>query len=384
MPNPQQSLYHSSFEHDACGIGALVNIKGQKSHQIVDDALSIVEKLEHRAGKDASGETGDGVGIIVQISHKFFAPIANELKIDIGEERDYGIGMFFFPQDTLKRNQAKKMFEIIAAKEGVEFLAWRDVPLNPDILGKTALDCMPYIMQCFLKRPKDVEKGLDFDRKLYIIRRIFEQSNDNTYVASLSSRTIVYKGMFLVKQLRRFYLDLLDENYDSAIAMVHSRFSTNTMPSWERAHPNRFILHNGEINTIRGNVDRMLAREETMESPVMQEDIDKILPVITVSGSDSAMLDNTLEFLVMNGVELPLAVMMTIPEPWRHDKNISREKRDFYHYYSTMMEPWDGPASILFTDGDTVGAVLDRNGLRPSRYYITTDDNLILSSEVGV
>ena len=379
-----KGLYRQQFEHDACGIGAVVNVDGIKSHRVVDNALSIVEKLEHRAGKDASGETGDGVGILVQISHKFFSSAAAKLGINIGGEREYGVGMFFFPQDTLKRNQAKKMLEVIAAKEGVEFLGWREVPIDSTTLGKKALDCMPHIMQCFLKKPADINKGLDFDRKLYIIRRVFEQSNDNTYVVSLSSRTIVYKGMFLVGQLRRFYLDLLDESFESAIALVHSRFSTNTTPSWERAHPNRFILHNGEINTIRGNVDRMLAREETMQSTVMKDDMDKILPVVNASGSDSAMLDNTLEFLVMNGMELPLAVMVTIPEPWRNSKTITRAKRDFYHYYSTMMEPWDGPAAILFSDGDTVGAVLDRNGLRPSRYYITDDNMLILSSEVGV
>ena len=380
----EKGLYRQQFEHDACGIGAVVNVDGTKSHKVVDNALSIVEKLEHRAGKDASGETGDGVGILVQISHKFFKKAAKEIGIDLPGEREYGVGMFFFPQDTLKRNQAKKMLEVIAEKEGVEFLGWRDVPTKSEILGQKALSCMPHIMQCFLKKPADTAKGLDFDRKLYIIRRVFEQSNDNTYVASLSSRTIVYKGMFLVGQLRRFYLDLQNAAYESAIALVHSRFSTNTTPSWERAHPNRFILHNGEINTIRGNVDRMLAREETMESAVMEDDMDKILPVVNAAGSDSAMLDNTLEFLVMNGMDLPLAVMVTIPEPWRNSKTITRAKRDFYHYYSTMMEPWDGPAAILFSDGDTVGAVLDRNGLRPSRYYITDDNTLILSSEVGV
>ncbi|HAL19456.1 MAG TPA: glutamate synthase subunit alpha, partial [Ruminococcaceae bacterium] len=304
----EKGLYRQQFEHDACGIGAVVNVDGTKTHTVVDNALSIVEKLEHRAGKDASGETGDGVGILVQISHKFFKKAAKEIGIDLPGEREYGVGMFFFPQDTLKRNQAKKMLEVIAEKEGVEFLGWREVPIKSEILGQKALSCMPHIMQCFLKKPDDTAKGLDFDRKLYIIRRVFEQSNDNTYVASLSSRTVVYKGMFLVGQLRRFYLDLQNKAYESAIALVHSRFSTNTTPSWERAHPNRFILHNGEINTIRGNVDRMLAREETMESSVMEDDMDKILPVVNAAGSDSAMLDNTLEFLVMNGMDLPLAV----------------------------------------------------------------------------
>ena len=384
MENKNKGLYESQFEHDNCGIGAVVNIKGKQSHKIVDDALKIVEKLEHRAGKDAEGKTGDGVGIMLQVSHSFFKKAAAEIGIELNEERDYGIGMFFFPQDTLKRNQAKKMFEVITKKEGLKFLGWRTVPVNPSILGQKAKDCMPHIMQAIIERPENISRGLDFDRKLYIIRRVFEQSNDNTYVVSLSSRTIVYKGMFLVDQLRKFYLDLQDPDYKSAIAMVHSRFSTNTNPSWERAHPNRFILHNGEINTIRGNVDRMLAREETMSSKIMAKDMDKVLPVVNVSGSDSAMLDNTLEFFVMNGMELPLALMITIPEPWSNDKNISREKRDLYRYYATMMEPWDGPASILFSDGDIAGAVLDRNGLRPSRYYITSDDHLVLSSEVGV
>lgn len=385
--NPGQNnktLYSPSFEHDACGIGAVVAIDGKKTYKTVDDALTIVEKLEHRAGKDASGKTGDGVGIMLQISHKFFRKTAAEQGIDIGGERDYGVGMFFFPQNTLARLQAQRSIEVICKKEGVEFMFWRDVPTDSSVLGETAKNSMPYIMQCFVKRPDNVKRGLDFDRKLFVIRRVFEQMSEDTYIVSFSSRTIVYKGMFLVKQLRKFYKDLQDTDYESALAMVHSRFSTNTMPSWERAHPNRFILHNGEINTIRGNADRMLAREETMYSKVMADDMEKVLPVISASGSDSAMLDNTLEFLVMNGVELPLAVMMMIPEPWKNDSSISREKRDLYRYYATMMEPWDGPAAILYSDGDVFGAVLDRNGLRPARYYVTNDNRLILSSEVGV
>ena len=379
-----KGLYDPSFEHDNCGIGSVVNIKGIKTHATVENALKIVENLKHRAGKDAEGKTGDGVGILLQISHKFFTKAVKPLGIELGGERDYGIGMFFFPQDELKRNQAKKMFEVIVAKEGMEFLGWREVPNDPGKLGQKAVDCMPYIMQGFVKRPSDVAKGLDFDRKLYVARRVFEQSNDDTYVVSLSSRTIVYKGMFLVEQLRQFFLDLQDKDYESAIATVHSRFSTNTNPSWERAHPNRFIVHNGEINTIKGNADKMLAREETMESEHLHGELQKVLPVINTEGSDSAMLDNTLEFLVMSGMDLPLAVMIMIPEPWANNNTMSQKKKDFYQYYATMMEPWDGPASILFSDGDIMGAVLDRNGLRPSRYYITDDDYLILSSEVGV
>ncbi len=377
-------LYDPRFEHDACGIGAVVDVKGRRSYDTVDSALKIVEKLEHRAGKDAAGETGDGVGLLLQVPHKLMVKAAAQCGVALGGERDYGVGVFFFPQDGLKRAQAKKMLEIIVAKEGMEFLGWRDVPVRPEVLGERARSCMPHISQCFVKRPADCPQGLDFDRKLYVARRVFEQSNVNTYIPSFSSRTIVYKGMFLVGQLRQFYADLTDPDCESAIALVHSRFSTNTTPSWERAHPNRYILHNGEINTIRGNVDRMLAREETMFSPVMDEEMDKILPVVDQSGSDSSMLDNTLEFLMMNGMELPQAVMLCIPEPWAQDRRMDREKRDFYHYYATMMEPWDGPAAIVFSDGDTVGAVLDRNGLRPCRWYLTDGGRLILSSEVGV
>ena len=377
-------LYRPSFEHDNCGIGAIVNIKGQKSHDTVANALKIVEQLEHRAGKDAEGKTGDGVGILLQISHKFFSKVCKPFGIFLGSERDYGVGMFFFPQDELKRNQAKNIFEVIVEKEGMEFLGWREVPVHPDVLGSRAVECMPCIMQGFIKRPEKVEKGIDFDRRLYVVRRVFEQSSDDTYVASLSSRTIAYKGMFLVDQLRLFFADLQDKDYESAIALVHSRFSTNTNPSWERAHPNRFIVHNGEINTIRGNTDKMRAREENMESECMKGKLQEVLPAINATGSDSAMLDNAIEFMVMSGMELPLAVMISIPEPWANNKSMSQKKKDFYQYYATMMEPWDGPASILFSDGDCMGAVLDRNGLRPSRYYITDDDQLILSSEVGV
>ncbi|MDE6209878.1 MAG: glutamate synthase large subunit [Lachnospiraceae bacterium] len=385
MLKPVNGLYDERFEHDNCGIGAVVNIKGIKSHATVANALKIVENLEHRAGKDAEGKTGDGVGILLQISHRFFEKAVKPLDITLGNEREYGIGMFFFPQDELKKNQAKKMLEIIVEKEGLKFLGWREVPTDPKVLGSKAVECMPCILQAFIKKPAQVKEGLDFDRRLYVVRRVFEQSiEDDTYVVSLSSRTIVYKGMFLVDQLRTFFMDLQDENYESAIALVHSRFSTNTTPSWRRAHPNRLLVHNGEINTIRGNSDKMLAREENMATRYFAHEMHKVLPVVNTEGSDSAMLDNTLEFLVMSGMPLPLAVMITIPEPWDNNNTMSQKKKDFYQYYATMMEPWDGPASILFSDGDIMGAVLDRNGLRPSRYYITTDDNLVLSSEVGV
>jgi len=378
------SLYDTTFEHDNCGIGAVVNIKGIKTHKTVEDALTIVEKLEHRAGKDSTGETGDGVGILTQISHSFF--IKHVKDIEFPSNGDFAVGMLFLPQQELLRNQIKKRFEVIVEKEGLNFLGWRKVPTCDQVLGHRAIECKPAIYQAFIGRPRNVKPGLEFDRKLYIARRIFENSNDNesneSYVCSLSSRTIVYKGMFLVNQLRSFYLDLQEKDFISAI--VHSRFSTNTMPSWEKAHPNRFIVHNGEINTIRGNVNKMLSREENMHSDALGQNFYRVLPVVPKWGSDSAMLDNTLEFLYMAGMDFPKAVMLCIPEPWCNDRNMSQKKKDFYLYHGTMMEPWDGPASIVFSDGDIVGAVLDRNGLRPSRYYITKEGNLILSSEVGV
>lgn len=363
------------IEHDACGIGTVVQIDGKQSYDVLDKALHIVEKLEHRAGKDASGKVGDGVGILLQISDDFFRKTLKKDNIRLPEH--YGVGMFFLPRNKLLLNQHKKMFEKLVEQEGCTFITWRKVPCDDSILGQKAKDCMPSIYQAFVKGDTDLEQ------KLYVIRREFEKSCKETYVASLSSRTIVYKGMFLVSQLRKFYLDLQDENYKSAIAIVHSRFSTNTTPSWQRAHPNRYIAHNGEINTIRANVNKMLAREESMHSKFLDENSSKILPIINTSGSDSAMLDNALEFLVMNGMPLEKAVMILIPEPWKH-QTMDQKKKDFYHYYATMMEPWDGPAAILFSDGQKVGAVLDRNGLRPSRYYLTSDNMLILSSEVGV
>lgn len=365
------TLYEPSFEHDNCGIGAVVSIEGIKSRKVVDRALSIVEKLEHRAGKDASGKTGDGVGILLQICHDFFKKTAGETGIVLGNEGEYGIGQFFFPQDKVEVEAEQSRFEAECSAFGLKFLGWRKVPVLSDVLGEKALECMPTIIQGFVEKPAECKKGLDFDKLLYGLRRSFEKNDSKpakTYICSLSSRTIVYKGMFLVQQLRTFYRDLLSDDYVSAVGIVHSRFSTNTNPSWQRAHPNRFIAHNGEINTIRGNADRMLARNGEID----------------LSGSDSAMLDNTLEYYVMNGMEFPQAVLMCIPQAWKHDNSLSQERKDFYHYWATMMEPWDGPAAILFSDGEIFGATLDRNGLRPSRYYITKDDMLILSSEVGV
>lgn len=382
-PFKAQGLYDPAFEHDNCGIGAVVNINGKQERRVVDGALKIVETLEHRAGKDAEGKTGDGVGILLQIPHDFFVKAASEEGITLGGRRSYGIGMFFMPQTKDLAKQAMDTFEKTIADEKMKFLGWRKVPVTPNVLGSKALSSMPTIMQGFVERPDDAKDDIDFERKLYVARRLFEKADENTYVCSLSCRTVVYKGMFLVGQLRSFYADLSDDSFISAIGIVHSRFSTNTNPSWQKSHPNRIMVHNGEINTITGNMNKMLSRENILHSKALEDRLQDIYPLLDVTGSDSARLDNTLEFMMMCGMPLPLAVAVTIPEPWQHITTMSRELRAFYQYYATMMEPWDGPASIIFTDGDILGATLDRNGLRPSRYYITEDGLLIISSEVG-
>jgi len=383
MVDQQYPLYHPEMEHESCGVGAIVDLSGRATHRTVDQALTIVERLAHRAGSDALGTTGDGVGIMTRLPHEFFAAWAREEGISLGRPGDYGVGMFFLPEDEVGVSNICRIFDQLAVSEGLSVLGWRDVPCHPAQLGAGARRTMPRIRQCFLKRPVGVEPGADFDRKLYILRRVFEKQDTDTYICSLSSRTVVYKGMMLVSQLRSFYDDLQDVRYVSQMAMVHSRFSTNTFPSWSKAHPQRFLLHNGEINTIRGNHDRMKAREETMRSAVMGESMRRVLPVVNPDGSDSQMLDNTLEFLAMNGFPLPLAGMVLLPEPWQGEKEV-KPWRDLYRYYATMMEPWDGPAAILYSDGDGVCASLDRNGLRPLRCALTDDKRLILSSEAGV
>ena len=376
-------LYHAELEHESCGVGAIADLTGKATHRTVDQALSIVERLAHRAGSDALGTTGDGVGIMTNLPHLLFTAWAQEEGILLGDPGQYGVGMFFLPEDEVGADQACRIFEQLAISEGIPVLGWRNVPCHPAQLGAGARRTMPRIRQCFLKRPTDISGGLDFDRRLYVLRRVFEKQDTDTYICSLSSRTIVYKGMMLVNQLRSFYDDLQDVRYVSRMAMVHSRFSTNTFPSWSKAHPQRMLLHNGEINTIRGNHDRMKAREETMFSPVMGEEMRRVLPVVTEGGSDSQMLDNTLEFLAMNGFPLSLAGMILLPEPWQGGKT-ETPWRDLYRYYATMMEPWDGPAAILYSDGEKICASLDRNGLRPLRCALTDDHRLILSSEAGV
>ncbi|MDD7366075.1 MAG: glutamate synthase central domain-containing protein, partial [Clostridiales bacterium] len=373
-------LYDERMEHEACGVGAVVNLNGRGDHRAVDSALTIVERLAHRAGCDAEGATGDGVGIMTEIPHVLFSRWAAARGLSLGEGRDYGAAMLFLSADAAAEKAA---FEAACRTEGLRFIAWRDVPVCPELLGRGARESMPAIVQGFVARPEETGRGAAFDRRLYVLRRRFEKAAPQAYVCSLSSRTIVYKGMMLVTQLRAFYPDLQQADYTSAAALVHSRFSTNTNPSWSKAHPHRMLLHNGEINTIRGNADRMLAREETMSSRLLGDRVETIYPIVNPTGSDSAMLDNALEFLAMNGVPLPLAGMILVPEAWQ-GRAEKTPWQAMYHYYSTLMEPWDGPAALLCFDGDSVLAMLDRNGLRPLRRMETDDGRLILSSEAGV
>lgn len=385
------SLYRNQFEHDACGIGAIAHLKGVRSHQMVDDALSILVNLEHRGGVGLEPNTGDGAGILLQIPHRFFRKEAQKCGCLLPDEGDYGVAMLFFPSDEHGIEESVRTFESGCAKEGIPLLFWRDVPIDPHGLGTAALECMPTIKQAFLGRPEDVEAGQEFERLLFTARRTIEKSakanssleGKTFYVCSMSSRTIVYKGMLVSTQMRGFFCDLDDASCETAIALVHSRYSTNTTPSWERAHPNRYMVHNGEINTLHSNTNWTAARESHMYSPVMGERLEKVLPVFNDDGSDSAMLDNMLEFIVMNGRPIDRAVSMLLPEPWDKNPTLSQKRSAWGEYQSMLCEAWEGPAAIAFTDGIITGAVLDRNGLRPARYYVTSDDRLILSSEAG-
>jgi len=389
---PKQGLYDPNFEHDACGIGFIVNIKGKKSHKIVEQALEILRNLEHRGACGCEANTGDGAGILLQKPHKFFKKVCPDNGIELPDYEDYGVGMIYLSPDTSESTLARDMFNKIVEEEGQEVLGWRDVPTDNSSLGETAKSFEPGIVQVFIKRSAGTQPGIDFERKLYIIRKRAEnqirfsetKGGEYFYVSSFSSKTIVYKGMLTTWQLELYYPELGDEDFDSALALTHSRFSTNTFPSWDRAHPYHYVIHNGEINTLRGNINWMHSRQAVLDSELYGDDLEKIFPIIAPEGSDSAGFDNVLEFLTLSGYSIEHAVMMMIPEPWSKHESMPENKKSFYNYHSCLMEPWDGPASIAFTDGDKVGAVLDRNGLRPSRYYITKDDLLILASEVGV
>ncbi|MCO6453055.1 MAG: glutamate synthase large subunit [Caldilineales bacterium] len=392
---PKQGLYDPRFEHDACGVGFVVNIKGQKSNDIIRNAITILQNLAHRGAKGAEPTTGDGAGILFQLPDKFFRKVCPGLGFELPPVGDYGVGMVFLPQDEELRRGCERRFEEIIEGEGQRVLGWRTVTTDGFALGKTARSREPFVRQIFIEANPDAfpsHDALAFERKLYVIRKIAEHNIryaevggcDQFYIASLSSRTIVYKGMLLSEQVEVFYPELDDPYMESALALVHSRFSTNTFPSWERAHPYRYLIHNGEINTLRGNINWMYARQSQFVSDLFGDDLPKILPVINPDGSDSAMFDNALEFMYLAGRPLPHVMMLMIPEPWSNHETMSDEKKAFYEFNSTFMEPWDGPASIGFTDGTVVGAVLDRNGLRPSRYYVTKDDMVIMASEVGV
>lgn len=388
----KQGLYDPAFERDSCGVGFVVNVKGKKSHQIVKNALTVLNNLRHRGACGCESNTGDGAGILIQTPHAFFKEVCPGIGISLPGFKEYGVGMVYLPPSPKQRKACEKIFEDIVKEEGQQLLGWRSVPTDNGSLGKTAKASEPFVRQVFIGRSSKLQDDLAFERKLYVIRKRAENAirysgikgGEYFYVCSLSYRTIIYKGMLMSEQVELFFPELSHPAVESALALVHSRFSTNTFPSWDRAHPYRFVAHNGEINTLRGNISWMHARQAVCESELFGADIKKILPVIQPDGSDSAMFDNCLEFLVLGGRSLPHAVMMMIPEPWSNHESMTDEKKAFYEYHSCMMEPWDGPASIAFTDGSQIGAILDRNGLRPSRYYVTKDDHVIMASEVGV
>src|SRR3989449_359185 len=389
---PAQGLYDPRDEHDACGVGFVVNIKGKKSHTIVRQALAVLINLLHRGACGCEPNTGDGAGILLQTPDKFLRRECDRLGIPLPQPKEYGCGLVFLPRDPEPRDKVRALLHSIVEEEGQRLCGWRDVPTDDRLLGATARSVEPCITQVFIGRGAGVRDHAGFERKLYVIRKLFEKAvaaldipeNKFAYIPSLSSNTLMYKGMLSADQIVTMYPDLADPDVESALALVHQRFSTNTFPSWPLAHPYRYIAHNGEINTLRGNINWMRAREALCRSDLLGNDLRKVLPVTREGLSDSATFDNVLEFLVMNGRSLPHAILMMIPEPWQNHEAMSPERRAFYEYHASLMEPWDGPASIAFTDGTVIGAVLDRNGLRPSRYYVTKDDLVIMASEVGV
>ncbi|RTQ93110.1 glutamate synthase large subunit [Lysinibacillus telephonicus] len=384
LPNAQ-GLYSPSFEHDACGIGFYANIKGRASHEIVKSGLEMLCRLDHRAGRGGDGKTGDGAGLMVQIPDAFFKMNCPELNLPAKGE--YGVGQLFFTEDIRERESIEQKINELIEQEGQTLIGWRTAPTNKGNLSDIAKSTAPVVRQVFIKA-KNVKDTLAFERKLYLIRKQAEfwakENGKKFYCPSMSSQTMVFKGLLTPEEVSEFYMDLQDESFISAFSIVHSRYSTNTFPSWERAHPNRYIVHNGEINTLRGNINWMTAREQQFISESFGDDLQKLLPIIDNTGSDSSMLDNAFEFFVLAGRTPAHTAMMLIPEPWTENPHISEEKKAFYAYHSTLMEPWDGPTAICFTDGKQIGSILDRNGLRPARYYVTKDDMIVFSSEVGV
>ncbi len=389
---PKQGLYDPQFEHDACGMGFVAHLKAKKSNQIVHQALEILTNLTHRGATGSEENTGDGAGILLQIPHKFLKREFEKDGIELPAEGSYGVGMVFLPQVESERKVCESILEDIIKEESQSFIGWRDVPVDDSTIGNSAKACMPVMRQVVIERNSDLKDDMAFERKLFVIRKRAENAVKNSnlaeknlfYFSSLSCRTIVYKGMLTPEQVEEFFVDLSDPDMETGIALVHSRFSTNTFPSWDRAHPNRYVIHNGEINTMRGNVNWMRAREALIKTNLFGDDVSKIFPIINPDASDSGMFDNCFEFLALSGRSLAHSMMMMVPEPWANHENMSPEKKAFYEYHSCLMEPWDGPAAMAFTDGVQVGAVLDRNGLRPSRYYVTIDDIVVLASEVGV
>lgn len=390
--SPTEGLYDPSYEHDSCGVGFVVDIKGRKSHKIVENAMTMLKNLVHRGACGCEENTGDGVGMVIQTPHKFFVRVCKEINIDLPGYGDYGAGMVFLPTDVESAKWCQEIFNKIVAEEGQTVLGWRDVPTNNADLGPTALMGEPTFKQIFIGRSADLSDDVSFERKLYVIRKLVEHAirgsdldqHDKFYLPSLSYRTCIYKGMLTGPQIEPMFPDIQALDFESAMALVHQRFSTNTFPAWKLAHPFRYIAHNGEINTARGNANWMRARESLCASELFGDDLKKLFPIIIEGGSDSAMFDNTMEFLHMTGRSLPHVILMMIPEAWSGHETMSAERKAFYEYHATLMEPWDGPASVAFTDGELIGAVLDRNGLRPSRYYVTKDDMVVMASEVGV
>src|SRR5712691_3612494 len=391
-PPSAQGLYDPRHEHDACGVGFVVDIKGRKSHQIVRQALKVLINLLHRGACGCEPNTGDGAGILLQMPDRFLRKACARLGFTLPAATEYGVGLVFLPRDVLQRDTVQTLIQTIVIEEGQRFLGWRDVPTDDRMLGATARSVEPNIKQMFVGRGPAVRDHAHFERTLYVVRKRIENAiaamdlaeKKLVYVPSVSSNTLIYKGMLSADQIEGMFPDLTDPDVESALALVHQRFSTNTFPSWPLAHPYRYVAHNGEINTLRGNINWMRAREALCRSNLLGEDLAKVFPVTREGLSDSATFDNVLEFLVMSGRSLPHAILMMIPEPWQNHESMSPERRAFYEYHASLMEPWDGPASIAFTDGTVIGAVLDRNGLRPSRYYVTKDDMVIMASEVGV